>query len=76
MKYQHLFFDLDRTLWDFEINAFKTQVISQNCSALSIECSKVKNFNEALKVIKNSNQKYFLITGSLYLIGRIRPKFL
>tara|TARA_B100000927_G_C16428798_1_gene454645 strand:- start:269 stop:958 length:690 start_codon:yes stop_codon:yes gene_type:complete len=24
MKYQHLFFDLDRTLWDFEINAFKT----------------------------------------------------
>ena len=58
-----------------EINAFKTQVISEKCSALSIECSKVKNFNESLNIIKNSNQKFFLITGSLYLVGKIRPKF-
>ena len=58
-----------------EINAFKTQVISQKCSALSIECSKVKNFNESLNIIKNSNQKFFLITGSLYLVGKIRSKF-
>ena len=59
-----------------EINAFNTQVISQKCSALSIQCSKVKNFNESLNIIKNSNQKYFLITGSLYLVGKIRSKFL
>ncbi|RZK40236.1 MAG: noncanonical pyrimidine nucleotidase, YjjG family, partial [Hymenobacter sp.] len=24
MKYRHLFFDLDHTLWDFETNAHET----------------------------------------------------
>ena len=24
MKYKHIFFDLDRTLWDFETNSNKT----------------------------------------------------
>ena len=26
MKFQHIFFDLDRTLWDFESNSFDTLV--------------------------------------------------
>ena len=59
-----------------EKNAFSTNKISETCLLLSINCLKIKNINEALKYIKNSDQKVFLITGSLYLVGRVRSKFL
>ena len=59
-----------------EKNAFLENEITNKCHLLSIECSSVKNMNEALKYIRKSDQKVFLITGSLYLVGKIRPKFL
>ncbi len=59
-----------------ENNAFQINEIEQKCKKLSIDCYKIKNLNEALKYIKKSNQKIFLITGSLYLVGKIRKRFL
>jgi len=59
-----------------EKNAFKTNEIGKKCSALEINYSKIKNINEVLKYIRKSDQKIFLITGSLYLVGKIRKKFL
>ena len=59
-----------------EKNAFTANKISEICSLLSINCLKVKNVNEVLKYIKKSDQKVFLITGSLYLVGKVRSKFL
>ncbi len=59
-----------------ENNAFKVHEICKRCESLSINYLKIKNMNEALKYIKKSDQKILLITGSLYLVGKIRAKFL
>ncbi len=59
-----------------EKNAFLTDEICDCCFSLSINCLKIKDLKEALKYIKDSREKVFLITGSLYLVGKIRNKFL
>ncbi|OUW96203.1 MAG: hypothetical protein CBD97_01810 [Pelagibacteraceae bacterium TMED237] len=59
-----------------EKNAFFTNEIIKYCNLLSINNSEIKNINEALKYIQKSNEKVFLVTGSLYLVGKIRTKFL
>ena len=59
-----------------EKNAFTTNEIKEKCNSLSINCIKAKNINEALKMIRESNQNVFMITGSLYLIGKIRNRFI
>ena len=35
-----------------------------------------KNINDALNYIFHSNEKTVLITGSLYLVGQVRKKFI
>ncbi len=59
-----------------EKNAYLTDQIKKTCLSLSINSDEVKNINEAIKYIEQSNHKFFLITGSLYLVGKIRPRFL
>ena len=59
-----------------EKNAFTVNEIGKHCHKLSINYIKIKNINEALRHIRNSDQKYFLITGSLYLVGSIRKRFI
>ena len=59
-----------------EKNAFTAHEIGKQCHKLSINYIKIKNINEALKQIRNSDQKHFLVTGSLYLIGNIRKRFI
>ena len=59
-----------------EKNSFTVHEIGKHCDKLSINYIKIKNVNEALRRIRNSEQKYFLITGSLYLVGNIRKKFI
>ena len=58
-----------------EENAFTPNEIGLKCDNLSIKYIKINNINEALREIKASKQKYFLITGSLYLVGKIRTRF-
>ena len=58
-----------------EKNAFTKKEIQNYCSQLSIYHNDKKNFSEIKKYIINSNYKYILVTGSLYLVGKIRKKF-
>ena len=59
-----------------EKNAFKTEQINEICDIHSIKCEQINNINDALKYFRSSQQKIYLITGSLYLIGKIRRKLL
>ena len=59
-----------------EDNAFKTKQIKEICDFHSIKCEQINNINDALKYFRSNQQKIYLITGSLYLIGKIRRKLL
>ncbi len=58
-----------------EENAFETNQIAKSCKSLSIHCNEINNINQFIKIIKNTEEKIFLVTGSLYLIGKIRNRF-
>ena len=59
-----------------ENNAFTTSEIYKKCELLSIDCLQVKDMNEVLRYVRSSKENIFLVTGSLYLVGKIRDKFL
>jgi putative hydrolase of the HAD superfamily len=55
MKYRHLFFDLDHTLWDFNENARIT--LSELHVELELEKAGVSNFEQFLKVYLGHNEQ-------------------
>ena len=55
MKYRHLFFDLDHTLWDFESNAKST--LSELYKSLELEKRGVTNFGLFYKNYLEHNEK-------------------
>ena len=60
-----------------EINCFTSNEIKKVCSSLninSIEASSIKEVNKKIK--DNLKSKTILITGSLYLVGRVRKNYL
>ena len=59
-----------------EKNSYTLNQIQECCKKLSINCIKASNFNHANKYILKNNNKYILVTGSLYLVGKIRKKYL
>ena len=59
-----------------EKNSFKTKQIKEICDLHSIKCEQLNNINDALKYFKSNQQKIYLITGSLYLVGKIRNRLL
>ncbi len=59
-----------------EKNAYFPDQIAKKCNEMSINCNKIQNITEALNKIEESKKKYFLITGSLYLVGKIRSRFI
>jgi putative hydrolase of the HAD superfamily len=69
-KYQHLFFDLDRTLWDFEANSLITlQEIFIN---RGLEELGIPNFNTFLDYYKTYNHHLW----GLYKLGKIEKDHL
>ena len=54
----------------------KLNKINEICNFQSIKCEQINNINDALKYFRSHQQKIYLITGSLYLIGKIRKKLL
>lgn len=60
----------------YEKNAFKTIEILSYCDSLSINHEKTSSLNRGIKYIEQSEERLFLITGSLYLVGSIRKKLL
>ena len=59
-----------------EKNSFKLNEIGKSCKLLSIDYLKIKNVNELVRFIGKSEERFFLITGSLYLVGKVRNRFL
>ncbi len=55
MKYRHLFFDLDHTLWDFNENARLT--LSELYDELELQKAGVANFENFLKVYLGHNEQ-------------------
>ena len=55
MKYRHLFFDLDHTLWDFNENARLT--LSELYDELELQKAGVANFQNFLKVYLEHNEQ-------------------
>ena len=59
-----------------EKNAFLTNEIANKCDLLSIKYVKIENIKQAVNYINKSEKKIFLVTGSLYLVGKIRNSFI
>ena len=60
-----------------EKNAFTVKEISNVCQKLDIICIKKKNIISAQKyLLKTINTERVLITGSLYLIGKVKKLFI
>ena len=60
-----------------EKNAFTVKEISNVCQKLDIICIKQKNIISAQNyLIKNISPERILITGSLYLVGKVRRLFI
>ena len=55
MSIKHLFFDLDRTLWDFETNSFNELVNLYHCH--NLHQKGISLSEEFVKVYKNINEK-------------------
>ena len=61
MKYKHLFFDLDHTLWDFEANARATLAILYD--DLLLKERGINDFELFYKNYLAHNDKLWSITG-------------
>ncbi|GAB3007374.1 YjjG family noncanonical pyrimidine nucleotidase [Niabella terrae] len=68
MNYQHLFFDLDHTLWDFDTNA--RQTLSDLYLTLELQSRGVDDFDQFYKNYSQHNQKLW----ARYRKGHIQQK--
>ena len=59
-----------------EENSFSTDQISKICKELNIMCVKQKNINIANKLLVNNiKPQEIIISGSLYLVGKVRKLY-
>ena len=68
MKYKHIFFDLDRTLWDFEINSHET--LLELCNTYKLNAIGVDDYEGFIRTYKNHNAKLW----DLYRVDKISQK--
>ena len=59
-----------------EKNSYTQKEIYEVSKKLNLKTMITNNINAINKLLINSSNKYILITGSLYLIGKIRKKYL
>ena len=59
-----------------EKNAFTANQILKICKQLKIICVKKNSIRKANNFLIQQPTKYVLITGSLYLVGKVREKYL
>ena len=65
MKFKHIFFDLDRTLWDFEINSHRT--LEELFCIFNLKEKGVKESDNFIRIYKEYNEKLW----RLYRVGKI-----
>ena len=68
MKYKHIFFDLDCTLWDFEINSHET--LLELCNTYKLNAIGVDDYEDFIRTYKNHNAKLW----DLYRVDKISQK--
>ena len=60
-----------------EKNSFTTKEIFANCKKLKIKCVKQKNIKSANQYLFQSiKPERIVVTGSLYLVGKVRKLFI
>ena len=65
MGYKHIFFDLDRTLWDFESNSYET--LLELCSGYKLNNKGIADYDEFINNYKFHNEELW----NLYRINKI-----
>ncbi len=68
MKYKHVFFDLDGTLWDFETNSHET--LLELCHTYALNEKGVIDYEEFIKIYKVHNAQLW----DLYNVDKISQK--
>ncbi len=68
MKYTHIFFDLDRTLWDFDINSHES--LLEICDKYNLNQIGILDYEEFIKIYKEHNARLW----DLYKIDKISQK--
>ena len=68
MKYKHIFFDLDRTLWDFEANSQET--LLELCEKYNLSEKGISDYEEFIKTYKTHNEELW----DLYRVDKISQK--
>ena len=60
-----------------EKKSFTTQKIFATCNKLNIRCIKQKNITSSKQLLlKKIKPELIIVTGSLYLVGKIRKLFI
>lgn len=70
VKYKVIFFDLDRTLWDFETNS--SEALYEMYEDFQLKKYGVNNFHHFLQVYRETNERYW----EQYRIGGITKEYL
>ena len=65
MKYKHIFFDLDRTLWDFDANSHET--LLELCDTYKLNEKGISDYEEFIKSYKSHNTELW----NLYRVDKI-----
>ena len=68
MQYNHIFFDLDGTLWDFEANSHET--LLELCNTYNLNKKGIPEYEEFIKTYKIYNAKLW----DLYNVDKISQK--
>ena len=66
---KHLFFDLDRTLWDFESNSHETLI--EICTKHKLDDKGVNDFDSFIKCIKIIMRSYGISIEKIKFLKRI-----
>lgn len=68
MKYKHIFFDLDRTLWDFDANSHET--LLELCDTYKLNEKGIPDYEEFINTYKAHNAELW----DLYRVDQISQK--
>jgi len=68
MKYQHIFFDLDGTLWDFETNSYQT--LLELCNSYNLNQKGIVDYEKFIRAYKLHNAMLW----DLYNVDKISQK--
>jgi putative hydrolase of the HAD superfamily len=68
MRYTNIFFDLDRTLWDFETNSYES--LLEICASYDLNKRGVSDYEKFIKIYKIHNSELW----DLYSVDKISQK--